>query len=140
MDWFTKIFNHENSATTTGRAERSKRHIANVLEKGLSYFYEAGNDAITKPTSSELTISDSRKIEKMFFEFQRVRGLPEEWPKTGLSIEDCVAFMITLAESGKGYIDTERITKDYFLKNVTIFGKLVGSNYPLRTPPRCSRK
>ena len=139
MDWFTKIFNLENSTTGTGHAARSKRHITNVLERGLSYFYEAGNDAITKSTSSELTIDDSRKIENMFFEFQKLRGLPEGWPKTGLLIEDCVAFMITLAESGKGYIDTERITKDYFLKNVTIFGKLVGSICMIRSSSRCNR-
>ena len=66
--------------------ESSQNLAKKVLDNGLEYYYEAGRSASVKSTSSIAKIDEILRIESTFFEFQKLRGLPSEWPVDGLTI------------------------------------------------------
>src|SRR3954463_14948738 len=104
--------------------ESSQTIVKNVENNGLDYYYEAGKTASAGSIWSIEKIDEILRVERNFFEFQRLRGMSQEWPADGLSIDDCTAFMQLVADSGQGLLD-KKITKRYFLKLVRIFGDLV---------------
>lgn len=104
--------------------ESSQVIAKNIQDNGLDYYYKAGKTASSGSTWSISKVDEFLRVERNFFEFQRLRGMPQEWPADGLAINDCTAFMKLLAESGRGLLD-KTITKRYFLKLVRIFGDMV---------------
>src|SRR4051812_27229390 len=63
----------------------------------------------------------------MFFEFQKLHGLPATWPVEGLTIDACTAFMTMVAEQTQGLLES-KITKNHFMKLIRIFGDLMDVN------------
>jgi hypothetical protein len=121
MNWLTEITKTVRAPDKTARTNLVGRFVDNIVNKGLEYFYTIGMSATITPTCSKSKINNQERVERLFFEFQKSRGLPEAWPENGLTIDDCVAFMQLMAKSGKGLIES-RITKQYFSKNVRTFG------------------
>lgn len=108
----------------TSRLSSSQSLARQLQQKGLEFYYNAGRTATATPAWSISKVEDTKRVEQMFFEFQKARKLPQEWPANGLAIDDCTAFMQMIADSGQGVIGS-KITKRYFLKTVRIFRDLV---------------
>ena len=57
-----------------------------INRKSLRFYYDAGKKAMTTSTSSITKNDDTKHIEGMFSEFQRIRGQTVIWPEDGLAI------------------------------------------------------
>jgi len=64
----------------------SRNLAEEIREKGLDYYYDSGKSASSNVTWSIAKIDETLRVQRLFFQFQRERGEPEEWPEDGLPI------------------------------------------------------